>query len=230
MHLIISLLTEERLTEKNKKIHYVWPIKKNMNSLGGNREVADKDILEAIKAGDREVFGMLYDRYAAELLHYIYGFTKNKEVSEDILQEILINIWDRRDSIAISESLRNYLYGAARYAALSYIRSEEVKRKYAEHFLLFRHQNSYNPTEDLANLKDLEEIISSCMDTLPPKCKTVFYQSRFQHKSIQEIAQDMQISTRTVENYISSGIRHIKHILKNYSWSVAMLMHFIFRA
>lgn len=200
-----------------------------MNSLRGNREVTDQDILEAIKAGDREGFGLLYDRYAPELLHYIYGFTKDQAVSEDILQDILINIWDRRERITISESLRTYLYGAARYATLSYIRSEEVRRKYIEHFLLFRHQHDSNPTEDLANLKDLEKIIISCMDTLPPKCKTVFYQSRFQHKSIQEIAQDMQISTRTVENYISSSISHIKHTLKNYSWTLAVLFYYIYR-
>lgn len=198
-----------------------------MSDLRKEHTLTEKIILEAIKGGDRDVFGVIYDKYASELLQFIYGFTKDKEVSEDILQEILVTIWNRRTTIEINGTLKNYLYGAARYAVLSYIRSEKVKQKYANHFHLFLSQHSWNQTNELVDLNDLHTIISLCMEKLPPKCKEAFYLSRFQHRSIQEIAADMGISSRTVENYITTGIKTIKHALRNYTWLLLLFNQWI---
>lgn len=184
----------------------------------------DHFLMEAIKNGNKEVFGQIYDQFAQELLLLINRFVKNKQVSEDILQEILTSLWNRRETINIEGSLRNYLFASAKYAVLSYIRSEKVRQKYADHFHLFLAQHSWNQTSELADLNDLHSIISLTMENLAPKCKQAFYLSRFQHKSIQEISQEMGISTRTVENYITTAIKTIKQALQHYAW-LLLLFH-----
>ncbi len=184
----------------------------------------DHFLMEAIKNGNKEVFGQIYDQFAQELLLFINRFVKNKQVSEDILQEILTSLWNRRETINIEGSLRNYLFASAKYAVLSYIRSEKVRQKYADHFHLFLAQHSWNQTSELADLNDLHSIISLTMENLAPKCKQAFYLSRFQHKSIQEISQEMGISTRTVENYITTAIKTIKQALQHYAW-LLLLFH-----
>ena len=184
----------------------------------------DHFLMEAIKNGNKEVFGQIYDQFAQELLLFINRFVKNKQVSEDILQEILTSLWNRRETINIEGSLRNYLFASAKYAVLSYIRSEKVRQKYADHFHLFLAQHTWNQTSELADLNDLHSIISLTMENLAPKCKQAFYLSRFQHKSIQEISQEMGISTRTVENYITTAIKTIKQALQHYAW-LLLLFH-----
>src|SRR5690606_3100433 len=186
--------------------------------------LTDQALLESIKNGDKEIFGKIYDQFAGDLLLFINGFVKNKEVSEDILQEILVSLWNRRDSINLEGTLRNYLFASAKYAVLSYIRSEKIRKKYADHFHLFLANHSWNQTSELADLNDLHTIISMTMENLAPKCKQAFFLSRFQHKTIQEIADEMGISTRTVENYITTAIKTIRQALQNYSW-LLLLFH-----
>lgn len=198
-----------------------------MSNVRKEDALTEQELLEAIKNGDKEIFGVIYDKYANELLQFIFGFTKDKEVSEDILQEILVNIWNRRSTIDIKGTFKNYLFGAAKYAVLSYIRSEKVRQKYADHFHLFLSQSTWNQTDEIADLNDLHTIIFLCLEKLPPKCKEAFYLSRFQHKSIQEIALQMDISSRTVENYITTGIKTIKQGLQNYSWLLLIFNQWI---
>ncbi|WP_160070015.1 RNA polymerase sigma-70 factor [Sphingobacterium bovisgrunnientis] len=181
-------------------------------------DITEKEILNALKEGDHKVFSVVYDRYAEELLHFIYGFTKDKQICEDILHEIFMDFWRRKESIEIKSNLKSYLFSSAKYAVLTFIRSEKVRQKYVDHFNLFLSQLSTNETYEISDLNDLHCIISMCLEKLPNKCKEAFCMSRFQHKSIHEIAQEMNISPRTVENYITLGLKTIRTALANYSW------------
>lgn len=187
----------------------------------------DKEILVALKFNDKKIFENIYDTYSNELLNFIVRFTKDKQTSEDILHEIFMDLWNRRQTLEIKSNFKNYLYSSAKYAVLTYVRSEKVKQKYAEHFNLFLAQTSLNSTYDISDLSDLNNIISLCLEKLPKKCREAFYLSRFKHKSIQEIAIEMNISTRTVENYITIGIKTIRKALESYSWLLLIFNNFI---
>lgn len=178
----------------------------------------ERDILIALKGNNQKAFGLIYDTYAKELLQFIFRFTKDKQVSEDILHEIFLDLWKRRNTIEIKISLKNYLYSSAKYTVLTYIRSEKVKQKYVEHFSLFLAQIESNSTYDLSDLSDLNNIISITLEHLPNKCREAFFLSRFKNKTIQEIALEMNISTRTVENYITASLKAIRNALKHYAW------------
>lgn len=188
-----------------------------------NLDSEDSRLLVALQADDPTAFETIYNHMASKLLHYINSRIQNREQSEEIVQEIFVSLWVRRQEIDIHNSIEAYLYAAAKYQLLNYIRSESVRNKYAEHFALFTSMSSEN-TEELINLTDLKTAIEEHVSQLPPKCQQVFRLSRFTGKSIQEIADEMSISTRTVENYITQALKHLRQALSQYPWTVILIV------
>lgn len=103
------------------------------------------------------------------------------------------------------------------------MRSEYVKRKYAEHFALFLAEQGIEPISELMDLQDLQSIIDIALEELPPKCQHAFRLSRFKQLSIKEISEEMGISPRTVENYITLGLKTVRKAIKNYAWLWVLL-------
>lgn len=161
---------------------------------------------------------------AMPLLNYINSRIHDKEVSKEIVQEIFVSLWNKRDHLTIESSFESYLYGAAKFQVLNYIRSEKVRKKYAEHFALYAYQLKDHTIDEDLNLLDLKEVINDYLQQLPAKCQKVFKLSRFDHKTIDEIAIEMGISTRTVENYISQALKHLRHQLVDYPWVLVFLL------
>ena len=100
---------------------------------------------------------------------------------------------------------------------MSHIRSYRVRKKYAADFALFAVERIDNSSEELLELKDLQHTIDERISELPEKCQTAFRMSRMEYEPIQRIAERMNISNRTVENYISQALKHLRlrlgHIL-----------------
>jgi RNA polymerase sigma-70 factor (family 1) len=175
----------------------------------------DLQLLRLLNQGDKKAFEAIYDRYAQSLFRYVYNHTRIKEVSEEIVQEIFVSLWTKREDLNI-ESLNAYLYRASKYQVLSYIRSDKVRKKYAAEFVLFlagRHDNSL---EEFMNVNDLQIMIEGAISKLPERCQTVFRLSRFENASIQEIAERLNISTGTVENYLSQALKHLRSSLGDF--------------
>nr|WP_246163481.1 RNA polymerase sigma-70 factor [Sphingobacterium humi] len=183
----------------------------------------DAALLRQVQEGDETAFNKLYRKYAPKLLTYCYSYTKNREISEEFVQEIFTSIWTRVQDLKIESSFQHYIFGAAKYRILSYMRSEKVREKYFNHFKLFLAQYEVYSTEEALNLTDLKKIILKELQTLPEKCSFAFYLSRFEQKSIDEIAIEMGISKRTVENYLTRALKHLRLALKDYAWLILLL-------
>ena len=168
------------------------------------------DLLSSLKNGEIKAFEIIYDRFADRLYQYIFRRIRNREVSEEIVQEIFVSLWKKRETLEITLSLDAWLFGAAKYSILSYIRSEHVRKKYVAHFMLFARQYFDNSSEELMDLKDLQANIESTISQLPEKCRTAFHLSRMEHEPIARIAERMNISQRTVENYLSQALKHLR--------------------
>ncbi len=167
-------------------------------------------LLCLLSSGDQWAFEVIYDRFADRLYRYIYSRTRVKETSEEILQEIFVSLWARRESLEITTSLDSYLFGTAKHKILSHFRSEGVRKKYAAELALFAAERVDNSSEELLEEKDLEQTIKERISELPEKCQTVFLLSRVEHQPIKHIAERLNISHRTVENYICQALKHLK--------------------
>lgn len=168
------------------------------------------NLLSLLNSGDQRAFEAIYDCFADRLYQYAYSRIRVKETSEEIVQEIFVSLWVRRGSLEITASLDSYLFGAAKHKILSHIRSERVRKKYAAELARFAAERMDNSSEELLELKDLEQTIKERISELPEKCQAVFRMSRMEHEPIQRIAERMNISSRTVENYISQALKHLR--------------------
>lgn len=185
-------------------------------------------LLKALQNGDKSAFEYIYRRFGGNLVRYVASRVQNRSISEEIVQEIFLSLWIRREKIALETELEAYLLSAAKYKILSHIRSEKVRRNYAEHFALFVAQHQSNVTAELLDLADLKVFIDERVSTLPPKCQQAFRMSRFSHKSTAEIAEEMGISTRTVENYITKALKCLREALSKGPWTFVLIGLFLF--
>ncbi len=177
----------------------------------------------ALKEGDHVAFETVYLRMAGKLLNYFYTRIHDKERSEELVQDIFVSLWERRSKINIENSIEGYLYAAAKHQLLNHMRSESVRKKYADHLTLFIGSN-YEQLEDLINVKDLERIIREHVAELPAQCQKAFSLSRFNGLPIGEIAEEMKVSKRTIENYITTALKHLRKALSNYPWVIISLL------
>ncbi len=199
------------------------PLSLDKRALIMNLDSEDVHLLKAIQNGDTHAFEIIYHRMAGKLLQYIHCRIHDKEQSEEMVQEIFVSLWARREEIEIETSISSYLYAAAKYRMLNYIRDEQTRNKYAEHFALFMSSQHEN-TEEFINLTDLKSIIEKHVGQLPPKCQHAFRLSRYSGRTIREIAEEMDISTRTVENYLTQALRHLRQALSHYPWVVVLTL------
>lgn len=181
------------------------------------------NLLSLLNSGDQRAFEAIYDCFAERLYRYVYSRIRVKETSEEIVQEIFVSLWVRRESLKISTSLDSYLFGVAKHKILSHIRSEGVRKKYAADFVLFAAERIDNSSEELLELKDLQHTIDERISELPEKCQTAFRMSRMEHEPIQHIAERMNISNRTVENYISQALKHLRTSLGEFLAAMIVL-------
>lgn len=174
-------------------------------------------LLFLLKNGKEKGFEIIYDRYANRLYDYVIKRVKVKEVSEEIVQEVFVSLWGKRKTVEIRTSLDAYLFVSARYAILTYFRSERIRKSYAEHFTSFlAGRNHDNSLVEMIDLQELEYSIDTSIAKLPEKCRTAFRLSRIEHEPIPRIAERMNISRRTVENYLSQAMKHLRTSLGDF--------------
>ncbi|AWW28770.1 RNA polymerase sigma-70 factor [Echinicola strongylocentroti] len=167
----------------------------------------DTTLLDELRLGSWEAFEELYERYWEKIFLVSRSFTKDEELSKDFVQEIFLDLWNRREKLQI-KNLYAYLYQASKYRLMDHIRKLEQQ----EHFIdEFNHILVDSPIEDLLHYKELDARIKECLEALSPKCKRIFYLSRYDHLSNQEIAQQLKISKSTVENQINKALNHLRN-------------------
>ncbi len=178
-----------------------------METTGSHREI---DLVASLREGNEKAFELIYDRIAHRLYLFILKKVGMKETAEEILQEVFVALWNNRNAMDANTFLDPYLFKIAKNKIFSFMRSEHVRKKYAADFTLFIQKYSDNSLEEMMDVKDLHQVLHERIAELPDKCQTAFRMSRMEHATISQIAERMNISTRTVENYITQALRHLR--------------------
>lgn len=161
------------------------------------------------ETGDKDAYLEIYNRYHAQLYSSARKRGLSAEIAEEIVQDLFINLWQQRTSITIHSSLSGYLFTAVRNLVLNQIQKESVRILFQDSLKVY--QRDYdNSTEEYVLANDLDKSISKNMLTLPEKCRSVFELSRKHHKSNKQIAIELGISEKTVENHMTRAIKHLR--------------------
>lgn len=188
-------------------------------------KINEQELVSRLKADDETAFKLLYDNYWEQLFISAYNLLKKKEICEDILQEIFINIWNNRKNLEIRTSLKGYLHTCVFHKVYDYFRKN--KNVFNEEFfenIDSRVQNS-NPESKLI-YKELVNQINATVELLPEKCQEVYKLSREKQLSHKEIAQHLNTSTKNVEAHITKALKLIKSSIYNISCIELILFAF----
>ncbi|GAB3987708.1 RNA polymerase sigma-70 factor [Spirosoma daeguense] len=162
---------------------------------------------------DEKEFVSLYNCYFRPLFNYTFSKVNDRFIAQEIVQEAFISIWKQRSSQSIQSS-RSYLFSTAKNLIISHYRKEYTRQYYYAQAGI--EQNEYEASTDQDLLaSDLQEQYEKGLQLLPPKCKEVFISSRKGHSN-REIAQQLAISEKTVEQHITKALRLLRTHLKEY--------------
>lgn len=177
--------------------------------------ISEQVNIEKINLGDKATFEMLFKKHYKEMCAYACRFELEIETAEEIVQELFVNIWNKRESLHISSSFRSYLFQSVRNYSLNYIKHAKIKHAYKEHNQR-KIQEQESQVEDHLESEELKLKIQHAIDELPPERKKVFLMSRFEELKYSEIAEKLGISVKTVETQMSKALKHLKTKLSEY--------------
>lgn len=172
----------------------------------------EQQLLSSLSRGNEEVLTIIYRKYWDRLFLSAYNVLKDKEACEDIVQEIFIQLWQKKEQLVIKTSLEAYLVSATRYQVFHLIKKCSKRKELFENL---EERFSTDCADVLLYVKDTQKTIDVVIDNLPEKCKNIYKLSRESHLSYKQIAKQLQISTKTVENQLTIALKRLRHALGN---------------
>lgn len=170
-------------------------------------------LLLLLKQDDGNAFQEIYNRYWSKLYTGAYRRVKCSEVAEEMVQDFFTSLWVNRQQLKIDD-FEAYSYSAIRYRVFQYFQKEGIRDHYKR--TLGRQLLSYdNSTEEQIWSNDLNERINEIVAGLPEKCRFVYDLSRNEYKTNKEIAAELGISEKTVENHLTKALSRIRGVLNN---------------
>ena len=177
-------------------------------------EKNEKELLEAlvIQGRDRYAFAALYKKYAGKCFSFIRSMTKDEDVAKDLVHDIFVKVWCRREVISKVDSFSSYLFRMSKNAVLDLYESNAINRKYVARQLMCQ-EGFRSYVDEKVNLHDLQLLIWSAVEAMPEQRRKVFSMSRYKGLPNSEIAEMLGISIRTVENHVTNALADIRAVL-----------------
>ena len=153
------------------------------------------------------------------LVGFAYNYLEDSDAAEDVVQEVFSSVWDKGSAIDIRTNLKSYLFGAVRNACLNVLKHQKVVESYE------REKLASEPSDDgdFLEMDELQKKVNEALDALPEKRRQIFEMSRFEGKKYHEIAEELEISIKTVETQMGRTLKHLREILGPYMTYVLVI-------
>lgn len=170
---------------------------------------------------------MLFRTYYEPLCNYAYSFLRDKEDAEEVVQSTFLLVWEKHQALEIHTSVKSYLYAMVRNACLNVLKHEKIRQRHAAEEIAMA-ERSYDSIEHTVAGNELEYRIREAVEQLPEQCRMVFKLSRFEELKYAEIAEQLNISVKTVENHMGKALRIMRERLKDYlPVTILLLMYYL---
>jgi RNA polymerase sigma-70 factor (ECF subfamily) len=187
--------------------------------LSATCKIDEQLLIKQIKDGNQSSFRLLFDSYYKSLYAYALKFVDH-DFANDIVQDLFSTIWDKKGELKIKTSLHNYLFTGIRNNCLQSLEKQKVRSRYQnekkiqfsiEEINYFQSQASQSLLEI-----ELQNKIEDAICKLPDQCQKVFRLSRIQRIKNNEIAEQLEISPKTVEKHLTKALKIMREELKDY--------------
>lgn len=176
----------------------------------------EQEWLLALRNHDATALRRIFDRYYRRLLNDVFPIIPDQDTAKDVVQEVFVELWKKRDHIDVKSSLGAYLRRAAVNRAINHVKAN---RRTVLDLPDELEQNAVlpeEPTETTVGGLTLEEALQMAVKGLPEKCRLVFTLSRFEQMPHRDIAEKLGISVKTIENQITKALRTLRETLAQY--------------
>lgn len=171
--------------------------------------MSDAELLGGLRAGRKDAYESIFKSYYAQLVGAAESMLRERSAAEDVVQDVMVELWKRRHSIDVDTSLRAYLFRAVRNRSLNQIRHRKVA-PLADPEAADRVAGS---PDRVFETRELNTALRKAVATLPDRCREVFELSRVQGLSYAEIGKVLDISVKTVEAQMGKALRVLREQL-----------------
>jgi RNA polymerase sigma-70 factor (family 1) len=177
---------------------------------------AEKEITLRLKAGDENAFEEIFYRYYKHLLAIGIKFLKNPDLAEDAVQDIFLKLWDHRDALNETYSIKNFLSVSMKNHVLNVIRNNH--QSIWEYLSVEMEElNGEDTTSDAFQLQEYGAILEQGMQKLPPQREKVFRLRVFNGLDNEQVARQLSISVNTVKSQFTQATRFLKDYLSKHA-------------
>lgn len=171
------------------------------------KHLEDTELMDRLRAGDEVALKLIYKKYWNQLYSSAYNLLHDQPACEDIIQDLFINLWNKREQIEIRATLKSYLFASVRYEVYRQVRQGSVREDIFENI-----QDRLQTPSEYGNIehRELLSYVNSIVNNLSEKCKVVYKLSRDEQLSHKEIASKLDISPKTVENHLNKALRQLR--------------------
>jgi RNA polymerase sigma-70 factor (family 1) len=169
---------------------------------------SDKELLHAMSSGDQVAFTVLFNRHWKSLFAFVHKLTQDENETKDILQDVFVHIWNSKEKLYANESFLPYLNTVAYSNVMMAFRRNKIKLQGTDTLLQMVERSMQS--DDRLLYMEAKQSVDHALEKMPVNMRQCFRLSRFDEKSIREIAAELGLSEQTVKNNISEALRRLK--------------------
>jgi RNA polymerase sigma-70 factor (family 1) len=168
----------------------------------------ESKILKELKKGDHTAFEKIFGLYSKQLFQFSLSYLKSKEAAEDIIQEVFIKIWKNRRELKTDTSFQSYLFTITLNSVRKYF-NQLSRLNELKHNILFDSSGLKPDFDDRSDYQFMLDKLEELIRQMPEKRREVFIKKKIEEKSLKEISEELNISTKTVEYHITEAMRFL---------------------
>lgn len=164
----------------------------------------ESECIRSLRKGDRNAFKKLFEKYYQRLCRFAYRYVKSEEISESLVQEVFVRVWEKKERLDPQKNIRSFLYKSARNEALDYIQHKDIVKEKLS--LLKVDKEPTSPSGETLNKEKFWAIVQQQIEQLPAKTQLIYKLSRRDGLTYEEIADLIEVSPKTVEYHITKAL------------------------
>ena len=184
-------------------------------------------LILSVRLGEKKAYEEIYNDYFGVIYHLSIQYLHDEKVSEEIVQDSFMKLWEIRETLNDQFNIRNFLYTITKNNCLNYLRNQKIALKHQENIKYLEAQFNYESLEKLGTHMEFEELrlkIDIAIAALPDDLRETFLLSRFEELHYKEISEKQCISVKSVESRISKALRILRLELKDYIALICLII------
>ncbi len=178
-------------------------------------DFTDKAILKRIAQNDEGAYASLFQQFYVQLCRFSLKYVREETISEEIVQDVFVTLWEKRNDLVIHSSLKAYLFQSVKNSSLNYLNSSFAKLDFQRDYF-DQKELPINDTQEALSYEELQQVVHQAIDHLPAKCRAIYSLSRNAGMSYKEIAEELGISIKTVENQMGIALKKLRIYLQQH--------------